>query len=123
MIYSFYIGVAPEDELKDKDSVKQTLVSAYKDNLHNSLQQELNGVEKCICPKNGKRGEDYKNFGEWATTWWEQCRVLLRRGVKERKYDSFSCIKIGQVLAVALISGLLWWQSDSAHLQDKVLKI
>lgn len=114
-------GVAPEDECTEEVSVKQALISAYQDNLYCRLHQELDGDEKCVWPKNGGRGEN-KNLGEWATTWWEQFGILLRRGVKERKYDSFSCIKIGQVLVVALISGLLWWQSDSAHLQDKVLK-
>ncbi|PKI63958.1 hypothetical protein CRG98_015634, partial [Punica granatum] len=110
-------GVAPEDELKDKGSVKQALVSAYKDHLGDRLKQELLEDDKGL--DSGQRGED-KNTGEWATTWWDQFSILLRRGVKERKHQSFSGIKMAQVLVVALISGLLWWQSDAAHLQDKI---
>ncbi|XVF04152.1 hypothetical protein REPUB_Repub05bG0057500 [Reevesia pubescens] len=57
-----------------------------------------------------------KKFERWATTWWQQFTVLLQRGVKERKHESFSGINIAEVLVVAVLAGLLWWQSDIAHL-------
>lgn len=63
---------------------------------------------------------------EWGTSWWEQFAILFTRGIKERRHDYFSWLRITQVLATALILGLLWWQSDSGTpkgLQDQVLPI
>lgn len=58
---------------------------------------------------------------EWTTSWWEQFKVLLQRGLKERKHESFSGLRIFQVLSVAILSGLCWWHSKTSHLQDQVL--
>ncbi|PON42060.1 ABC transporter-like [Parasponia andersonii] len=49
---------------------------------------------------------------EWGASWWEQYCILFRRGFKERRHDYFSWLRITQVLATAVILGLLWWQSD-----------
>lgn len=57
---------------------------------------------------------------QWSTTWWEQFKVLLQRGLKERRHESYSSLRIFQVLSVAIISGLLWWHSDITHIQDQV---
>ncbi|KAL3503253.1 hypothetical protein ACH5RR_037702 [Cinchona calisaya] len=108
-------GVSVDDSRDDQAILKQTLVSAYKSNLAENLETELN-------QPNGNLHSvaDGKQHNRWTTTWWQQFSVLLRRGVKERKHESFSGLKIGQVLAVAILSGLLWWQSDSSHLQDQI---
>ncbi|PQM35822.1 ABC transporter G family member 22 isoform X1 [Prunus yedoensis var. nudiflora] len=50
---------------------------------------------------------------EWGGSWWEQFSILFCRGIKERRHDYFSWLRITQVLATAVILGLLWWQSDS----------
>lgn len=56
----------------------------------------------------------------WSTSWFQQFSVLLKRGVKERRYESFSGLKVTQVVAAAIISGLLWFKSDISNLQDRV---
>ncbi|KAL2481752.1 ABC transporter G family member 22 [Abeliophyllum distichum] len=59
---------------------------------------------------------------EWGANWCEQYSILFRRGLKERRHDYFSWLRITQVIATATILGLLWWQSggDSAsELQDQ----
>lgn len=48
---------------------------------------------------------------EWGASWCEQYSILFCRGLKERKHDYFSWLRITQVLATATILGLLWWQS------------
>ncbi|CAK7327579.1 unnamed protein product [Dovyalis caffra] len=96
-------------------TVKQNLVSAYKSKLANKLKSEVQGIDD--QPQDGLND---KQVSRWATTWWQQFSVLLRRGVKQRKYDSFSGLKIAQILVVALLSGLLWWQSDVSHVQDQM---
>ncbi|XP_030927455.1 ABC transporter G family member 22 isoform X1 [Quercus lobata] len=59
---------------------------------------------------------------QWGASWWEQYSILFCRGIKERRHDYFSWLRITQVLSTAFILGLLWWQSDSkSHkgLQDQ----
>ncbi|KAL2250865.1 UNVERIFIED_CONTAM: ABC transporter G family member 22 [Sesamum indicum] len=59
---------------------------------------------------------------EWGASWLEQYSILFWRGLKERKHDYFSWLRITQVLATATILGLLWWQSgsdDPQKLQDQ----
>ncbi|KAJ6886895.1 hypothetical protein NC651_027290 [Populus alba x Populus x berolinensis] len=106
-------GVSSNGEVPG--SVKQNLVSAYKSNLANKLKSEVQDIDE--QPQDGLNDQ---KAARWATTWWQQFSVLLRRGVKERKHDSFSGLKIAQVLVVAFLSGLLWWQSDVSHLQDQM---
>ncbi|XVF07482.1 hypothetical protein REPUB_Repub06bG0143000 [Reevesia pubescens] len=50
---------------------------------------------------------------EWGASWWQQYCILFCRGIKERRHDYFSWLRITQVLSTAIILGLLWWQSDS----------
>lgn len=96
-------------------AVKEALISAYDHNLRNKLKEDLKKI-------NSQRQEssDDKKIGRWSTTWWQQFTVLLRRGVKERRHETFSGLKSFQVLVSSVITGLLWWQSDIAHLQDQV---
>eukprot|EP00249_Psilotum_nudum_P014605 c24911_g1_i1 orf=624-3056(-) len=59
---------------------------------------------------------------EWTTTWWQQFRVLLSRGFKERRHEYLSFLRIAQVVATSIICGLLWWKSKSdtsVELQDQ----
>ncbi|KAH9611359.1 hypothetical protein KSS87_011799 [Heliosperma pusillum] len=50
---------------------------------------------------------------EWGASWWQQYSILFRRGIKERRHEYFSWLRVTQVLVTAVILGLLWWQSDS----------
>lgn len=62
---------------------------------------------------------------EWGASWCEQYSILFWRGLKERRHDYFSWLRITQVLTTATILGMLWWQSGSNNpkeLQDQVCK-
>ncbi|KAL5135583.1 ABC transporter G family member 22 [Glycine soja] len=50
---------------------------------------------------------------QWGASWFEQFSILFSRGFRERRHDYFSWLRITQVLATAVILGLLWWQSDA----------
>ncbi|XP_058218325.1 ABC transporter G family member 9 [Rhododendron vialii] len=110
-------GVASDESHEDEDPtvVKQTLVSSFKTNLADKLKAEVQETGPCR-----RDGAEDKQFARWSTTWGQQFSVLLRRGVKERKHEAFSTVKIVQVLVVAFLSGLLWWQSDITNLQDQI---
>lgn len=51
---------------------------------------------------------------EWGAPWWEQFSVLFRRGIKERRHENLSSVRVIQVICTAVIVGLLWWHSDSS---------
>ncbi|XP_073131478.1 ABC transporter G family member 21 isoform X2 [Henckelia pumila] len=57
---------------------------------------------------------------QWTNSWWLQFNVLLSRGLKERKHESYSGLRIFQVMSVSILCGLLWWHSDPNHIQDQV---
>ncbi|KAF3442119.1 hypothetical protein FNV43_RR16035 [Rhamnella rubrinervis] len=107
-------GLTPGDSHEDQNLVKQGLITAYKRNLADNVKAELQEIN---LHQPHDEPED-KTIGEWPTTWFQQFSVLLKRGVKERRFQAFSGLKIGQVLTIAVLSGLLWWQSS--HLQDKI---
>ncbi|KAG8100869.1 hypothetical protein GUJ93_ZPchr0013g37792 [Zizania palustris] len=59
---------------------------------------------------------------EWGTSWWQQYSILFCRGIKERRHDYLSWMRITQVIATSVILGLLWWHSDPSTpkgLQDQ----
>ncbi|XP_058088081.1 ABC transporter G family member 21 isoform X1 [Magnolia sinica] len=107
-------------ESDDQNSMRQSLISSYKKILYNGLKAEIH--QNCMDPNlysEGKpsfRGSD----DQWTTSWWEQFKVLLIRGLKERKHESFSGLRIFQVMSVSILSGLMWWHSDPSHIQDQV---
>ncbi|KAL0362710.1 UNVERIFIED_CONTAM: ABC transporter G family member 9 [Sesamum calycinum] len=100
----------------DQTGIKQTLVSAYKTNLSESVKSDLADDYEY---KEWSM-DDQKQLKRWSNTWWEQFSVLFIRGLKERKHETFNVMKVLQVLSVGIVSGLLWWQSDMNHLQDQV---
>ncbi|XVF78170.1 hypothetical protein PTKIN_Ptkin14bG0108100 [Pterospermum kingtungense] len=108
-------GISSDESQKEQTLVKQTLVSAYKSNIGEKLKDELQEISHHPSDQ-----LENNKFERWATTWCQQLTVLLQRGVKERKHESFSGLNIFQVLVVALLTGLLWWKSDIAHLQDQI---
>ncbi|GKV42495.1 hypothetical protein SLEP1_g49891 [Rubroshorea leprosula] len=109
-------GVSSHEVREEQSVVKQTLISAFKTNLVEKSKDELLEAQSLV-PQDQVEN---KQFAHWSTTWWQQFTVLLRRGVKERRYESFSGLKIAQVLVVAFLAGLLWWQSNIAHIQDQI---
>ncbi|XP_042012968.1 ABC transporter G family member 9-like [Salvia splendens] len=107
-------GVATGNSNEDQVAIKQSLVNAYKTQLSTIVKSELagdGGIRASTDDRKPKR---------WSNTWWDQFSVLLRRGIKERKHESFSTIKIVQVVVVAILAGIFWWQSSADHLQDQV---
>ncbi|PIA54230.1 hypothetical protein AQUCO_00900643v1 [Aquilegia coerulea] len=59
---------------------------------------------------------------EWGASWCEQFSILFWRGLKERRHDYLSWLRITQVLVIATTLGLLWWHSDNTTpggLQDQ----
>ncbi|KAF8378489.1 hypothetical protein HHK36_029831 [Tetracentron sinense] len=107
-------------EHDNQNSVKQSLISSYTMNLHDVLKAEIH--QNCGDPDPSIPGKSITRSPDqqWTTSWWEQFKVLFGRGLKERKHESYSGLRIFQVMSVSILSGLLWWHSDTSHIQDQV---
>ncbi|KAL0657942.1 hypothetical protein Bca4012_078527 [Brassica carinata] len=106
------------DRLEEQNSVKQSLISSYKKHLYPPLKEEVSRTYPQDQTVNGSRAKSLTN--RWPTSWWMQFSVLLKRGLKERSHESFSGLRIFMVMSVSILSGLLWWHSRVAHIQDQV---
>lgn len=105
------------DHHDDQNSIKKSIVSSYKKNIYPVLRDEINRTFKdTVGGPLPARSSD----NQWATSWWLQFKVLLTRGLRERKHESYSGLRIFQVMSVSILSGLLWWHSDTSHIQDQV---
>ncbi|OAY68104.1 ABC transporter G family member 14, partial [Ananas comosus] len=108
-------GVSPDQTLDDQIGVKEAVATAYRVHVHNQVIEELRESSNQY-----EETEADKTKNQWCTSWWEQFHVLLERDLKERKHESFSGLKIAQVIITALLAGFLWLQSGG-HAQDQIV--
>ncbi|XP_009593646.1 ABC transporter G family member 21 [Nicotiana tomentosiformis] len=104
------------DQTENQNATKQFLIASYKKNIYPALKEEIDqSFRHPIRLSSRSRDEN-----QWTTSWWLQFKVLLQRGLKERKHESYSGLRIFQVMSVSFLSGLLWWHSDTNHIMDQV---
>ncbi|KAI4314616.1 hypothetical protein L6164_027504 [Bauhinia variegata] len=123
-------GIAPDSKNaaeqsesleKERKQVRETLISAYEKSIASKLKTELCSLEmnnyiatKDATARNGIKAE------QWSTSWWHQFKVLLQRGLRERRYEAFNRLRIFQVISVAFLGGLLWWHTPQSHIGDRI---
>ncbi|KAL2544370.1 ABC transporter G family member 14 [Forsythia ovata] len=106
---------------QDPKSVREFLISAYDKNISTRIKTELcssDAISYNYTKETSTRSEMKPE--QWCTTWWYQFKVLLLRGLRERRFDAFNRLRIFQVLSVAILAGLLWWHTPSSHIDDRV---
>eukprot|EP00268_Persea_americana_P001450 TRINITY_DN10449_c1_g1_i2.p1 TRINITY_DN10449_c1_g1~~TRINITY_DN10449_c1_g1_i2.p1 ORF type:complete len:661 (-),score=57.66 TRINITY_DN10449_c1_g1_i2:408-2390(-) len=121
-------GIAPQcDSMHHGDqgeqkSVRELLITAYDKNIATRLKAEL-----CLPDVNGysytREPSAWNAAGkteQWGTSWCQQFKVLLKRGLKERRHEAFNKLRIFQVISVATLAGLLWWHTPISHIQDRI---
>ena len=100
-------------------SFLQYLVGAYEERVANLEKMKLLSLVRIDSVSEMQRRE---NSREWGANWWQQFSILFRRGLKERRHEYLSGLRITQVISTAVILGLLWWHSDASSpkkLQDQ----
>ncbi|KAL9427529.1 hypothetical protein AB3S75_029671 [Citrus x aurantiifolia] len=110
-----------ENTDQDQKLVREALKSAYEKNIATKLKDELSNLGVIDC--NSTKNASAKNGGkaeQWSTSWWHQFKVLLQRGVRERRFEAFNKLRIFQVISVAVLGGLLWWHTPTSHIEDRV---
>ncbi|KAF4373466.1 hypothetical protein F8388_025160 [Cannabis sativa] len=134
--FSTSITLNPADLLLDlaneKKKVKEALISAYDNNISPNLKAQLiittSDNTKDHNHNNNNNGSEYNNKkkkmaanrDQWYTSWWHQFKVLLQRGLKERRHETFNKLRIFQVISVAILGGLLWWRTPMSHIEDRI---
>ncbi|XP_050214557.1 ABC transporter G family member 14 [Mercurialis annua] len=117
-------GIAPDSKAttekgenleQDEKTVKEALICGYEKNIYTRLKAEL-----CSVDVNSTNYRVDRKSEEWCNSWWHQFTVLFQRGLKERRYESFNKLRIFQVTSVAVLGGLLWWQTPASHIQDRI---
>ncbi|KAK9064643.1 hypothetical protein SSX86_016025 [Deinandra increscens subsp. villosa] len=109
------------DYIKDRNSIKQFLISSYKNNLQHLVKHDIHDRHvQDTTPSIQGTSRSQRCDKQWTTSWWMQFKVLLKRSLRERRHESYSRLRIFQVMSVSILSGLLWWHSDLSHLQDQV---
>ncbi|KAL0312338.1 UNVERIFIED_CONTAM: ABC transporter G family member 14 [Sesamum radiatum] len=103
---------------QDPVSVREFLISAYNKNISTGLKSELCSSDVNYTKENSARN-DVKSK-KWRTSWWHQFKILLLRGLRERRFEAFNRLRIFQVLSVAILGGLLWWHTPSSHIDDRI---
>ncbi|KAF8033442.1 hypothetical protein BT93_D2142 [Corymbia citriodora subsp. variegata] len=120
-------GIAPdskhvtehgENTEQEKKSVREALISAYDKNISSRLKSELCSVD--VINYNAFTKGHEKKTEQWCNSWWHQFKVLLQRGLRERRFESFNRLRIFQVISVAVLGGLLWWHTPASHIADRI---
>ncbi|XP_059631626.1 ABC transporter G family member 22-like [Cornus florida] len=92
--------------------VHEYLIAAFEERVTN-----VEKTNKLLKPVriNGYVPEtrEWLNSRDLGATWWEQFSILFRRGLKERRHEYLSSVRVTQVISTAIIVGLLWWHSDA----------
>ncbi|KAF3454200.1 hypothetical protein FNV43_RR04647 [Rhamnella rubrinervis] len=123
-------GIAPESKHatepkdsteKEQQAVREALISAYDKNISARLKAELCSLDanNYNYTKDASARYDIKSE-HWCTSWWHQFKVLLQRGLRERRYEAFNRLRIFQVVSVAVLGGLLWWHTPTSHIEDRI---
>ncbi|KAL0327692.1 UNVERIFIED_CONTAM: ABC transporter G family member 14 [Sesamum angustifolium] len=75
---------------QDTTSVREFLISAYDKNISTRLKIELCSSDVgSYNYKEASTGNDVKSE-KWCTTWWHQFKILLLRGLRERRFEAFN---------------------------------
>ena len=55
-----------------------------------------------------------------GTSWCNQFTILLRRSLKQRRHETFTSLRIFQIMAPVLVAGAMWWRSTPLAVQDRL---
>ncbi|XP_071697751.1 ABC transporter G family member 14-like [Rutidosis leptorrhynchoides] len=117
-IQDYELGENAEEERK---AVRKKLITCYETNISTKLKTDLCDLDVCNYKhaKEGLAGSRAQSE-QWCTNWWHQFKVLLIRGIRERRFEAFNTLRIFQVISVAILAGLLWWRTPTSHIADRI---
>ncbi|KAJ6807283.1 putative ABC transporter G family member 25 [Iris pallida] len=109
----------------DKTTVKQTLVSSYNRELAPKVKAcaldsvSTAGEAAAVGSQRSGNGRELERNYYSSVSWFSQLAILLHRGLKERRHETFNSLRVLQVVATALLAGSMWWRSDIRNVGDR----
>ncbi|KAK6118812.1 hypothetical protein DH2020_047447 [Rehmannia glutinosa] len=91
--------------------VHEYLLGAYESRASNMDKIQ---ICKSIVLNHTLERKNMVNAEEMGATWTAQFSILFKRGLKERRHEYLSSLRIIQVISTAIIVGLLWWNSNAS---------
>ncbi|KAG9140551.1 hypothetical protein Leryth_016042 [Lithospermum erythrorhizon] len=117
------------NECKEKNNVKQVLVSSYNSLLAPRVKAACTDSTS-YCSSNShhtnsldissSRRSSKMSCGSKISAWFNQYSIIIQRGIKERRHETFNSLRVFQVLAASLLAGSMWWHSDFRDIQDRL---
>uniref|UniRef100_A0ACD5WA71 Uncharacterized protein n=1 Tax=Avena sativa TaxID=4498 RepID=A0ACD5WA71_AVESA len=100
-------------------SVKQALIASYSKVLAPKVKAAINADDAHAAAPAEKQPALESCSGS-CTTWTNQFAILLRRSLKERRHETFTSLRLFQIIAPALVAGAMWWRSTPLEVQDRM---
>ncbi|XP_062182788.1 ABC transporter G family member 25-like [Phragmites australis] len=105
----------------ESGNVKQSLISSYNKVLAPRVKASINAGVSAEHAQNGSGGEQLPTEScSGCTSWGNQFAILLRRSLKERRHETFTSLRMFQIIAPALVAGAMWWRSSPLAVQDRL---
>ncbi|CAH8331464.1 unnamed protein product [Eruca vesicaria subsp. sativa] len=105
---------------REKPNVRQTLAVAYNTLLAPNVKTYMDATPPRENARFVKTRINVRGIASGLTTWFSQLCILLHRLIKERRHESFDALRVFQVVAASLLSGLMWWHSDFRDVHDRL---
>ncbi|CAL4985542.1 unnamed protein product [Urochloa decumbens] len=99
-------------------NVKQSLISSYNKVLAPKVKASITAASDHAPHAITEPPQPESCSG--CTSWTNQFTILLRRSLKERRHETFTSLRLFQIIAPALIAGAMWWRSSPAAVQDRL---
>ncbi|CAM0874680.1 unnamed protein product [Alopecurus aequalis] len=103
-------------------SVKQSLVASYSRVLAPQVKAAICNDNHAHAAAGEQQQQPSKRLESCSgcTTWTNQFTILLRRSLKERRHETFTSLRLFQIIAPALVAGSMWWRSTPLEVQDRM---
>jgi hypothetical protein len=102
--------------------VKQALIASYSRVLAPKVKAAINpgALGDNHAPSEHQQKPQPLESCSRCTSWTNQFTILLRRSLKERRHETFTSLRLFQIIAPALVAGAMWWRSTPLEVQDRM---
>ncbi|KAG6388597.1 hypothetical protein SASPL_150029 [Salvia splendens] len=93
--------------------VHKYLLGAYESRASSTMEKMMKLDEITMLNQKPGRRSSMTDAGECGASWIAQFCILFRRGLKERRHEYLSSLRVIQVISTAVITGSIWWNSNA----------
>ncbi|KAF8730999.1 hypothetical protein HU200_016879 [Digitaria exilis] len=106
-------------------NVKQSLISSYNKVLAPKVKASISAGAAEHAHDNGHATSPPPPLPaaescSGCASWCHQFTILLQRSLKERRHETFTSLRLFQIIAPSLVAGAMWWRSSPAAVADRL---